>query len=71
LPGRSGLEFYDELAEANVQLPVIFISAHADVPTSVLAMKAGAIEFLTKPVRHQDLLNAIQLAIGPASGAGS
>jgi DNA-binding response OmpR family regulator len=71
LPGRSGLDFYDELAQANVHLPVIFISGHADVPMSVRAMKAGAIEFLIKPVRHEDLLNAIQLAIGPASGARS
>jgi DNA-binding response OmpR family regulator len=71
LPGRSGLDFYDELARANVHLPVIFISAHADVPMSVRAMKAGAIEFLIKPVRHEDLLNAIQSAIGPASEAKS
>jgi DNA-binding response OmpR family regulator len=63
LPGRSGLDFHDDLARANVHLPVIFISGHADVPMSVRAMKAGAVEFLTKPVRHQDLLDAIQLAI--------
>jgi FixJ family two-component response regulator len=63
LPGRSGLDFHDDLAKANVHLPVVFISGHADVPMSVRAMKAGAIEFLTKPVRHQDLLDAIQLAI--------
>jgi FixJ family two-component response regulator len=63
LPGRSGLDFYDDLAKANVHLPVVFISGHADVPMSVRAMKAGAVEFLTKPVRHQDLLDAIQLAI--------
>jgi FixJ family two-component response regulator len=63
LPGRSGLEFYDDLIKANVHLPVIFMSGYADVPMSVRAMKAGAIEFLTKPVRHQDLLDAIQLAI--------
>ena len=63
LPGQSGLDFHDDLVKANVHLPVIFISAHADVPMSVRAMKAGAVEFLTKPVRHQDLLDAIQRAI--------
>ena len=63
LPGRSGLDLQDELAKANMQLPVIFISGHADVPMSVRAMKAGAVEFLTKPVRDQDLLDAIQLAL--------
>lgn len=63
LPGRSGLDFYDSLIEANVHLPVVFISGHADVPMSVRAMKAGAVEFLTKPVRDQELLDAIQLAI--------
>ncbi len=62
LPGRSGLDFQDELAKANLHLPVIFISGHADVPMSVRAMKAGAVEFLTKPVRDQDLLDAIHLA---------
>jgi FixJ family two-component response regulator len=63
LPGRSGLDFHDDLVRANVHLPVVFISGHADVQMSVRAMKAGAIEFLTKPVRHQDLLDAIQRAI--------
>lgn len=63
LPGRSGLDFYDDLAKSNIHLPVVFISGHADVPMSVRAMKAGAVEFLTKPVRHQDLLDSIQLAI--------
>jgi FixJ family two-component response regulator len=63
LPGRSGLDFHDDLAMANVHMPVIFISGHADVPMSVRAMKAGAVEFLTKPVRHQDLLDAIQRAL--------
>jgi FixJ family two-component response regulator len=63
LPGRSGLDFHDDLVRANVPLPVVFISGHADVQMSVRAMKAGAIEFLTKPVRHQDLLDAIQRAI--------
>jgi FixJ family two-component response regulator len=63
LPGRSGLDFQDDLVKANSRMPIIFISGHADVPMSVRAMKAGAVEFLTKPVRHQDLLDAIQLAI--------
>jgi FixJ family two-component response regulator len=63
LPGRSGLDFQDDLAKAKVHLPVIFITGYADVPMSVRAMKAGAVEFLTKPVRHQDLLDAIQRAI--------
>lgn len=63
LPGRSGLDLQGELAKANIHLPVIFISGHADVPMSVRAMKAGAVEFLTKPVRDQDLLDAIQLAL--------
>ena len=63
LPGRSGLDLQDELAKANLHLPVIFISGHADVPMSVRAMKSGAVEFLTKPVRDQDWLDAIQLAL--------
>jgi FixJ family two-component response regulator len=63
LPGRSGLDFHDDLVKADVRLPVNFISGHADVPMSVRAMKAGAVEFLTKPVHHQDLLDAIQRAI--------
>jgi FixJ family two-component response regulator len=63
LPGQSGLDFHADLVKANVPLPVIFISGHADVPMSVKAMKAGAVEFLTKPVRHQDLLDAIHRAI--------
>jgi RNA polymerase sigma factor (sigma-70 family) len=63
LPGRSGLDFHDDLIKANVHLPVVFISGHADISMSVRAMKAGAVEFLTKPVRHQDLLDAIQQAL--------
>jgi FixJ family two-component response regulator len=63
LPGRSGLDFQDDLAKLNVMTPVIFISGHADVPMSVRAMKAGAVEFLTKPVRAQDLLDAVDAAI--------
>lgn len=64
LPGVSGIDFNNELVRDGTQPPVIFISGHADVHTSVRAMKAGAREFLTKPVRHQDLLDAIQEAIG-------
>jgi FixJ family two-component response regulator len=59
LPGRSGLELQRELAAANRQVPIIFITAHADVPMTVQAMKGGAIEFLTKPFRDQDLLDAV------------
>jgi FixJ family two-component response regulator len=63
LPGRSGLEFQRELLAANIDLPIIFITAHADVLMSVQAMKGGALEFLTKPIRDQDLLDAIQLGL--------
>lgn len=63
LPGRSGLDFQDDLARTQVQLPVIFITGHGDVQMSVRAMKAGAVEFLTKPFRDQDLLDAIQTAL--------
>jgi FixJ family two-component response regulator len=59
LPGRSGLELQRELAATNRQVPIIFITAHGDIPMSVQAMKGGAIEFLTKPFRDQDLLDAI------------
>jgi FixJ family two-component response regulator len=63
LPGISGLALQRHLAEANVQIPIIFITAHSDVPMTVRAMKAGAVEFLTKPFHDQDLLDAIQLAL--------
>ena len=63
LPGPSGLDFQRELAKANIRLPIIFITGHGDIPMSVRAMKAGAVEFLTKPFRDQDLLDAIQLGI--------
>lgn len=63
LPDVSGLEFQRDLAQANIQLPIIFITGHADVPMTVRAMKAGAVEFLTKPFRGQELLDAIQDAI--------
>src|SRR5262245_29100102 len=59
LPGSSGLAFQDELAKAGVRLPVIFITGHGDIPMSVRAIKAGAVEFLSKPFRDQDLLDAI------------
>jgi FixJ family two-component response regulator len=60
LPGQSGLEFQRELAVAGRELPIIFITGHGDIPMSVQAMKSGAIEFLTKPIRDQELLDAIQ-----------
>jgi RNA polymerase sigma factor (sigma-70 family) len=63
LPGVSGLDFQRQLAEANINIPIIFISAHGDVPMTVRAMKAGAVEFLTKPFRDQDLLDAVQSAL--------
>lgn len=59
LPGRSGLDFQRDLAAAGVRLPIIFITGHGDIPMTVQAMKAGAIEFLTKPFREQDLLDAV------------
>ena len=64
LPGMSGLDFQRELAEAGINLPIIFITGHGDVPMSVQAMKSGAIEFLMKPFRTQELLDAIQQALG-------
>ncbi len=64
LPDLSGLDLQQELAKANVDLPVIFVTGHADIPTTVRAMKAGAVEFLTKPFREQELLEAVQRAIG-------
>src|SRR5262249_35032241 len=63
LPGRSGLAFQRALADRGGGVPIIFITGHGDIPMSVRAMKAGAVEFLTKPFRDQDLLDAIQLAI--------
>jgi FixJ family two-component response regulator len=63
LPGQSGIDFQRELAGANRELPIIFITGHGDIPMSVQAMKGGAIEFLTKPFRDQDLLDAIQLGL--------
>ena len=63
LPGRSGLDYQRELTTAETGIPVIFITGHADIRMSVQAMKSGAIEFLTKPFRDQDLLDAVQLAL--------
>ena len=63
LPGKSGLDLQRELAAANRELPIIFITGHGDIPMTVQAMKGGAIEFLTKPFRDQELLDAIQLGL--------
>ena len=63
LPGRSGLDFQRDLAAANADLPIIFITGHGDIPMTVQAMKGGAIEFLTKPFRDQDLLDAVNLGL--------
>ena len=63
LPGLSGLDLQQRMAEGNIEIPIIFITGHGDVPTSVRAMKAGAIEFLTKPFLDRDLLDAIHQAI--------
>lgn len=63
LPGTSGLDLQRELAEAGIRIPIIFITGHGDIPMSVRAMKSGAVEFLTKPFRNQDLLDAIHQAL--------
>jgi FixJ family two-component response regulator len=63
MPGQSGLDLQRELAEANNKIPIIFVTGHGDIPMTVQAMKRGAIEFLTKPFRDQDLLEAIQLGL--------
>jgi FixJ family two-component response regulator len=63
LPGLGGLDFQAELAKTNIRTPIIFLTAYGDIPMTVKAMKAGAIEFLTKPFRDQDLIDAIQLAL--------
>jgi FixJ family two-component response regulator len=63
MPGRSGLELQRDLAAANRQVPIIFITAHGDIPMTVQAMKGGAIEFLTKPFRDQDLLDAVEAGL--------
>src|SRR6266478_9867809 len=63
LPGLSGLDLQEELAKTDIQIPIIFITGHCDIPMTVRALKAGAIEFLTKPLRDEDLLNAVDQAI--------
>jgi len=69
LPQMSGLDFQRQLAEIGVEIPIIFITAHGDIPMSVRALKSGAVEFLTKPFRDQDLLDAIQQALHQDSAA--
>ena len=64
LPGLSGLDLQRELAARNIRIPIVFLTGHADIPMSVRAMKAGAVEFLTKPFRDEDLLNAVRVALG-------
>ena len=64
LPGVSGLDFQEELAKAGIRIPIIFMTGHGDIPMSVKAMKAGALDFLTKPFRDQDMLDAVTRAIG-------
>ena len=63
LPGVSGLDFQSELAKAGIQVPIVFMTGHGDIPMTVKAMRAGAIEFLTKPFREQDMLDAVQVAL--------
>jgi RNA polymerase sigma factor (sigma-70 family) len=63
LPGLSGLDFQRELAARNIRMPIVFLTGHGDIPMSVRAMKAGAVEFLTKPFRDQDLLDAVRVAL--------
>jgi FixJ family two-component response regulator len=63
LPGISGLDFQTQLAKANIKIPIIFMTGHGDIPMTVKAMKAGAVEFLPKPFRDQDMLDAVQLAL--------
>jgi FixJ family two-component response regulator len=63
LPGPSGLDFQSELAKANIHIPIIFVTGYGDIPMTVRAMKAGAVDFLSKPFRHQDMLDAVATAI--------
>jgi len=63
LPGLSGLDFQFELAKANIQIPIVFMTGHGDIPMTVRAMKAGAVEFLPKPFRDQDMLDAVQTGL--------
>src|SRR5919108_3616551 len=71
LPGLSGLDLQEELAKANVQIPIIFLTGHGDIPTSVRAMKSGALEFFTKPYDDQSLLTAVRQAIARSCSAAS
>jgi FixJ family two-component response regulator len=71
LPGVGGLDFQAELAKANRQIPIIFITGHGDIPMTVRAMKAGAVEFLAKPFRDQDLLDAVRSAISRSRATAS
>jgi FixJ family two-component response regulator len=68
MPGLNGLDLQRQLSDANIQIPIIFITGHGDIPMSVRAMKQGALEFLTKPVRGQDLLDAVQKALAHDRG---
>jgi FixJ family two-component response regulator len=63
MPGLSGLDFQAELTKADVRIPIVFITGHGDIPMTVQAMKAGAVDFLTKPFRDQDMLDAVAIAI--------
>ena len=63
LPGLSGLDFQAELAKANISIPIVFMTGYGDIPMSVKAMKAGALDFLSKPFRHQDMLDAVTTAL--------
>lgn len=63
LPGLSGLDFQSELVKANIQIPIVFMTGHGDIPMTVRAMKAGAVEFLPKPFRDQDMLDAVQVGL--------
>jgi FixJ family two-component response regulator len=71
MPGLNGLDLQRKLSEANISIPIIFITGHGDIPMSVRAMKEGALEFLTKPVRGQDLLDAVQKAVAHDRGLRS
>ena len=68
LPGLSGLDFQSDLAKAGIHLPIVFVTGHGDIPMTVRAMKAGAVEFLTKPFRDQDMLDAVQVALARDRG---
>src|ERR1700732_1689212 len=70
LPGLSGLDFQAELAKADIRTPIVFITGHGDIPMTVRAMKAGAVDFLAKPFRDQDLLDAVATAIQRDEGRG-